>query len=525
MAGLFEAIKDIFFNILVRDPKELQKRKELKKIYDFLKSIKPPYYKASHSLVLPGFANILLEFVKTIKPLCDLLSKTINNENEKLANLYRKHLIENRLTENEQEKIRNLTYENVKERILKTTHPEDELKIIGNEIQEIIKTLSNPQFNNFDLQYNQLEKLSALCKLNYQKLLNLFDSKFQINDLKRKPNFTPITGELILNDLLDIYYVLWGFSPELALEDNLTILYKRLVKTATQDTSIKLKKLVNRLTQILKKHFSQSTILFLIRAIKEDPFFTPETDKEFKQYLSIYKDQLMTQYTQIRDRILRERRENAIQQDIESLFGQADLLIIEGYGKNELEMLQREGFEGFKYVKPMQIIKSFSLAKFEKSIGENVNKLLLEGFFENKMFQNTLSNAYHACSNILPDINKFEEEINGEGKYSIKGIKKYLTSETTKEKAKPIIKRLIDGIDARALSIIDNATNSYYKLATTLTEILNDFKQNSPTYISNIKVIGGVKNREFIASLVNDYNDIVKLIRIMKNFTIIKEKD
>ncbi len=525
MAGLLESIKEIFFNIITRDPKELQKRKELKKIYDFLKTIKPPYYKASHSLVLPGFANILLEFVKTVRPLCDLLSKTINSQNEKLASLYRKHLIESRLSENEQEKIRNLTYESVKERILKTAHPEDELKIIGNEIQEIIKTLSSPQFNSFDLQYNQLEKLSALCKLNYQKLLNLFDSKFQITDLKRKPNFTPTTGELILNDLLDIYYVLWGFNPELALEDNLTILYKRLTKTDKEEASLKLKKIISRLKQLLKKHFSQSTILFLIRAIKEDPFFSPDVDKDFQQYLSIYKEQLMSQYTQIRDRILRERRENAIQQDIESLFGQADLLTIEGYSKNESEMLQREGFEGFKYVKPLQIIKSFSVAKFEKSIGENVNKLLVEGFFENKMFQNTLSNAYHACSEILSNISKFEEEVKGEGKYSINGIKKYLASEATKEKAKPIVKRLIDGIDAKALSIIEESTNSYYKLATTLTEILNDFKQNSPTYISNIKVIGGIKNREFIASLVNDYNDIVKLIRIMKNFTIIREKE
>ncbi len=524
MAGIIELIQDLLDNILTRDPKEIQKKRELRKIYDFLKSIKPQYYKASHSLVLPGFANILLEFVKTIRPLCDLLSKTINNSNEKLANLYKRHLIESRLSEAEQDRIRTLTYEAVKERILQTEHPEEELKIIGNEIQEIIKRLSEPQFNNFDMQYNQLEKLTSLCKINYQKLLNLFDSKFQLNDLKRKPNFTPVTGELIINDLLDIYYILWGFNPAMALQDNLTILYKRLVKADKDETTIKIKKIVNRLDQLLKKHFAQSTILFLIRAIKEDPFFNPEVDREFQQYLNTYKEQLSSQYSQIRDRIMRERRENAIQQDIESLFGQADLLEIEGYNTSIAEMLHKENLESFKYIKPMQITKSFSVAKFEKSINENINKLLVEGFFDNKLFQNSLSDSYHACANVLPSINKFEEEINGNGKYSINGIRKYLSSENTKEKAKPIIKRIIDGIDAKALSIIEESTNAYYKLASSVAEILNDFKQNAPVYISNIKVIGGVKNREFITSLINDYNDMVKFIRIMKNFTIIKTK-
>jgi hypothetical protein len=62
-------------------------------------------------------------------------------------------------------------------------------------------------------------------------------------------------------------------------------------------------------------------------------------------------------------------------------------------------------------------------------------------------------------------------------------------------------------------------------LAGYLLDIINDFKQATPSFVSNIKALGGTKNREFAADLANAYNDLVKLTRIMKNFIVVKSLD
>ena len=75
MAGLIERIKSIFDTLLIRDPKELQRRRELRKIHDYLKSLKPSYYKQSSGEVLPAFAVILLDFARILRPICELLGE------------------------------------------------------------------------------------------------------------------------------------------------------------------------------------------------------------------------------------------------------------------------------------------------------------------------------------------------------------------------------------------------------------------------------------------------------------------
>jgi len=522
MAGLIDAIRDLMDNLFHRDPKQIQKRKELRRIADYLKSVRPAYYKPGNPLVLPGFAAILYDFTKLLLPIYNLLSKTIANADPKLSALYKNYLVQSRLPEKERNKLKTFTYELIQERILNSVSPESELKLIGNEFQSIIKLFSTPEFGNFDIEYNQLEKLKSLCSLDYEKILNLFDSKLRLSSPKYKPSFSPVPAEDIINDILDIYYLIWGFEISLGIEKNLLLLLERFKKTNTEEFKFGIKKIINRLQQLLKKHLSPTTLLFLIRAIKEDPFFTPPVDKEMHFYLETYKKKLTDQFQHIRDRIMRERREDAIAQDLKSLFGNAELLKVQGYSEEFNDILSEDGFETFKYIKPLMIVKSFSVGKFERNIRENVNKLIVEGYFESEAFQNKLSNLYYTCEKIMNGIIEFEEELTGESKSSIKSMEKYIHLYHTGKNVAPLLNRVIQSVNSKAFSIIDNTTNLFYKLASIILEIVNDYKQNTPSYISNLKVIGGVNNREFMGNVVKDYNDLIKFVRIMKNFIILE---
>ena len=58
----------------------------------------------------------------------------------------------------------------------------------------------------------------------------------------------------------------------------------------------------------------------------------------------------------------------------------------------------------------------------------------------------------------------------------------------------------------------------------TLTELLEDAKQHSPLIVSNIKVIGGDRNAEFLATLADDQRAMGRFIEVMRHFTVIRKE-
>ena len=83
------------------------------------------------------------------------------------------------------------------------------------------------------------------------------------------------------------------------------------------------------------------------------------------------------------------------------------------------------------------------------------------------------------------------------------------------------INKIVDTLNVRVRKMVDEGTSHFYKLADLLKDVLSDHKSANPTFVSNIRIIGGEGNRDFVAVLRRCHNDIVKFVRIMKNFAVI----
>ncbi len=57
-------------------------------------------------------------------------------------------------------------------------------------------------------------------------------------------------------------------------------------------------------------------------------------------------------------------------------------------------------------------------------------------------------------------------------------------------------------------------------MATLLRQAVEDSRARSPEKISNIRVIAGERNAQFIASLIHGYGDIRRLLKIIKRFAV-----
>jgi len=412
----------------------------------------------------------------------------------------------------------------MKERVLNAENPDKELERISKEFIDFQRNITDQKLGALNDEFSHLDKLISLCRFDWEQFFGLFDSSVNLSAHRYKPNFSPVDGKKAVPSLMDLYFILATLTLQRGIETNTAALMERLNPSKADDFKPKLNKLLIRMDKLLNTQITPELILNILKAIKEDPFLSPDVDTEKPNYLEDYKKRLSNHFNKIRDRIQRERNENAIEQDLQSMLGGADLLRIEGYSDEQNQRLNAKKLNSFSHVKPIRILKSFAVAKFEKLLRDQIKRLLAEGFFDNRSFLSKLSDNYYKCEKTIENIASFEEFLKENQHAGLPALEKYLNKQEQGANMKQPINKIVDNINLQAKNIIEQETTSYYRLASMLQEIIQDHKKRTPELIGNIKTIAGNNNQEFMGQIVAGYNATVKFIRIMKRFTILQQK-
>jgi hypothetical protein len=521
--SIWKYIWNLLSNLFNWDPKEGEKKKELRKMSQYLLSISPPYYRQSTKQVLPGFARVLYEYAYYLQFIRELFQKTIHHNDHKLAERFHNYLIECHLPENEQLKHHHFAYEELYARLVNALSPREEINKINHEFKEYIKLFDKPEFDVIDNHLNELNKFSTLCQHNFNNFLVMFDPHITISHKKRKPSFNPVQGFHIIPDLLDLYFIIADFSLSSCIEQNIFLLIERLKPKNSDNVKDKMKTILRRIDVIQKKYLKPSLLLALLRVIKNDPAFTADINEEKIPYLKHHTDKLNSQFTKNMNRLLKEVNENALMKEIDALLGSRQLVPISGYNDTENDFLQRHGLHTFNYVKPLTILKNFIISHYGKKEIALITKLLFEGFFENKLFRNNISEVFNGCNDSLGRITEFEKSLLVDETSPLSRIHHIFEGKGHTETDSEDFAILIDVIDKKAGGILEKETNLFYSLSSHLFEIIDDSKKKSPSIVSNIRVIGGNNNSDLIKSLTECYEHINKLISIIQNFTIIQD--
>ena len=520
MGTLRQAVQDLLFSIFSNNPEEADRRRALRKLHQDLSGINPAYIERGGEQVLPGFATVVYNFTLALQPVCQILRQTLDNDNPKLGDRFRDALVEGHLPEPLRDRRTSFSYDSMVERLASFASLDDEIRKLDRDFDAFTKQLATPALASFDAKFTQLEQLAALCRHNFVRLLALFDPAIKTITADTRANFQGVQASKAENELLDIYFLLSGLDMSQGVEVNMSLLLDRLGSAGSIESKDKVKRAVTRLDRMLKRQLSPLALVNLIRASRKDPYFVPESDREMKVYLASYRDRVKRQYQRDRDRIIRERRENSVTREIKGLFNEAELLALRGYDEETARTLHEDGYSTFSHVRGLQVLKSFTALRFEQAMKERVNKLMVEGYFEDKSYLTSLSNLFYGCSGILESISGFEDSLVDGGRVSVAAIHRY--REKPSKQTAAALNKLVDQINGRANKLIEEGTNLFYNLTNMLLDVINDYKQQAPVHVTNIKVISGTGNREFIGALVQEYNESIKFIRVMKNFTVLR---
>lgn len=521
--GFLASLELFFSRLFARDPEEARKRAELKRIHLFLAEHRPPYYRPKQNLILPGFANSVFSFAASLKPLAELARATVANSDVRVSQRYFDYLIDCRLSPQARERKAALTFDEMLDRVTSALDSDHEIELISQEFQSLLREIEGlgPRETNYEL--SEVDRFIELCRHDYERVLGLFDPGVSLDSADRRPEFAPVDAEQILPELIDFYYVTEGFFFSDSLRQSLVRLLERKNSSGVDDArKRKVEKICSQLEKLLAERLDKETLLALIRAAKGDPVYTPSTPRDRRDFVDSYRKRLAQQFEHDRDRIQRERHENAISADIRNLFGEAEILEVEGYDEDADSYLRKESPTSFTWIKPVRILKTFVAQVYDPILKEAVKRILVEGYFENKNYQNNLANILYQCERCGARIAEFEQQMTGSGRISIVAMKRYVEEMRRGKDIAPFLSRLVDAINAKAKEIVEDEAVLFAMLGDALTELLADYRKSSPDLVTNIRTFAGGRNREIMGQILAGRDRINLLVKVMRNFTFVR---
>jgi hypothetical protein len=523
MASVFEYLQDFFFMLFSRDPRGTDRRRALRVLAEKLRQVQPPVYRRSAGgQLLPAFGYNLLQLSYLLAPLDELFQKTLYSEDARLAERFRQHLAVARLPEAQARRLPEFGLQAMRQRTLASAGPIKELDKIDQEFQQLLAAFSAAEFYSFDLDFMAMDRLASLCRHDLGAMFKLFEPGFNPAQKGRKPNFQPIPAKKALKELLDLYFILAGIQLSDGVEANLFALLDRLEHERSGTARERVRTVLARLEKLLERELAPALLVSLIRVIQEDPEANPRAVSEEQASLQAIRAGLAAGFQQDRDRLQREINENTIGSDLRTLFGGAEPLEVPGYSEALARELSSRNYDSFARVKPLAILKSFILAHFEKSLRDPLKRLLVEGTFAEKVFELNFNNTFYGCEGLYGRLRQLEDALQS-GSLAAEKLAKFLQMHDQGKPVAPLVAKTVETIEQDVRKLVEEGCNSFYNLHVLLGELLEDAKQKAPTLISNVKEVMGRPGKDSLAALAAAQANLQLFIKIMRNFTEIRE--
>jgi hypothetical protein len=515
MAGLFDNLADFFEGLFSSDPEALRVKRALRDQAETLIGVRPAVFAVKSEQLLPGFAQSWGQVNALLQPLRDLFDKTLSNPDRKIQDLSLGYVIESILSGDLAERRVALAYEAVRDRLARSGDPKREAQLVAAEASALYADYKKQDTEALQMNFEALFRLRALTGQNLVPMLLHFGH----DAAKNSQHYRAVDGDEVLTDLLDLYYVVEGLDIGPGVEGLLGLLLERVGPAKAAENRRKTGQLLNRLRDLMRGPCSPRVTLSLIRVLKHDPEAQPEVQKFPERVVQSYASGLTERFTRDRDRALREQSESNLEADIAALFPGTPLLPLTIYNQDTSEQFEGAGLPGLSAVKPLQILRSFCFAVLKTGYLDSVKKVVLGGAFAEKDWGEKLGDWLYASDEVLAHIEAFDHGLEEDTKIGLPVFEKYLSG---KVPVSPVTRQLVDKLNRAALNVLEEEARVLSQLAARVQEILNDYKNPQPTFVVNIKGLGGKDQRAMLEGLVTGYNKTVQLLKILKHFIVVK---
>ncbi len=524
---LLTIFQDLFGFLFASSSPEYARKLQIKNLKNGLRLIDPPIYRQD-GFLLTSFPAALHQLYHILQPVRELLHETIASADKRLSEKYTDFLFELIMPEEQRAVIASLTFAKRSEALAASMlDPERVIEDQGKQFAQVLKFLESPAMRSAEVIFDKLFALADFCDFNFNGFFACFDPAFQAHEGKdttvENPSFNPVDVAEIIPSMLDLYYLLSRLEVQRGIADILAILEaKRKGTHPSEETKNRMYKLFQAVNWLLDNRLNQKWVLSIIRLTKDDPDFKPEVPVKKTEHLALYRNRRTEFFHSDSRKLLKERQDTEILKLITDTFGSTDLERLSGYNEDTNLLLQEFTQFSLEWIHPLQIIKTFALRYFNPRFRQILHSVVVEGYFNNRSLQSSLSSAFFYCDSIPKKSKEFEAMFEENHPCSIKILTGYLTELKKGMDFEKPLRKMVDNMNGHAKAFVQQAVNQYTEVFNFSLLIIEDFKKTTPDYITNIRTLAhSTKNSESFAALEKEIGVYRNFLEIMKKYAIV----
>jgi hypothetical protein len=524
---LATVIRDFLESLFASSSPEMAKARQLRQLSADLKKIDPPMYRADGFLLQP-FAAALYQIYQKAAPVREILAATVLSPDRRVAEKYRDYLIELAFTPEQRKARAAATFaERSAALALQPAGAERLIDEQGRQFGLFLKQLDSRNVQQVNVLLDRVCALGDFCAFNFNGFFANFDPAFKAHEGQDTTvgtpsfRFAPIAD--IVPALLDLYYVLAGLEISEPVIDVVSILdAKRNNEPLGDETRGRVAKNLNFLVTLLRDKLGTPLLLSILRVAKEDPAFKPERQATKTDFVAAYKTRLTDYFGGESVKLLKDREESDIRGLLSATFGSVALETTEGYNDATNSLVQEFTPFSLQWVRPLEIIKTFTVRYFEPHFRQVLRAIVVEGYFANRTFQSSISASYYFCEAVTAKLSEFEALFGDNQTCSVKILTGYLTEmEKGMDFEKPL-RQMIDNMNGHAKALIQQSVDAYASVFNFCALIIGDNKKTVPEAITNIRTLTtSLKNADSYASLEKELGVFRNFLEIMKKYAIV----
>ena len=527
LSNLIRYIKEFLYSLFYLSEEEISSQNALRNIVQELKQCKYPVYRNDNT-VLAGLPMIIYEIYRISLTFKHILLDTICSNDIRLSAFFLDKLVESSFSDNQKILKENLSFSSRMEKIsdLMREDFDQKLKDQTNEFDELLFSLTDPVFRAVDVKINKLFAFFDFCSFQFNTFFAYFDPGFNTivntDSVRDHYNFENVDGMAVLQEILDLDYLIRNISVDEQLVDGILFLNSVLPQDKQVD-EVYIKKNLKNFFSKLENSLGKDTLKNIAKLIKKDPKFEDKT-KSPRVFSEIeeYKARFTANFSADTKKILKLRQDVQMSSLISGLFGDIEILKLDVYNEDLNNKIQTLSGLSLDWIKPLEILKTYTKNFFEPSIEPFLRELLVEGLFEDKKMKSGFAANYYYCSAVADKIDELEKVMYGKNESSIELIRGYLTRiEAGGDFERPLSK-IIDEINLRAKKFLEDSGKHYLDLLKFCKLIIKDTYRPVPESVHNItSMINSTKNKDRFAVFANGMENFEKMIELLKKYVVI----
>ncbi|HRS03583.1 MAG TPA: DUF5312 family protein [Treponema sp.] len=483
---------------------ESEKRRQLKQIARDITKNKYKFYKVRGEEVQPIFAKLFYDIYKILSPAQVFL------QNADKSNQLKQIVIETFLDKPMLELQERLSEESIKERAKNTTI-KDLVQQLNSDLTNFMAGFDGERSSSIDRCYNQILTFVQLVNFDYFFLLKKFDANISERNFTYKPQFEPIRGEYISDDIKDFLEILYAIDFDQDWKQAFTALknYKGVEVVAVDQW--------NKLVNVFRDLKRSGIFELMVRHIDKNPAWLPKPNIPNEYILDAYLQKIRTQVEVLIQQLVQERRNAKIDELAKLIFGTSAVSRLKNYTEKANVSFQKKMLGGFIHIQGLNYLKAFLLDFFKKDIRELCDLLLVRGQWSTNILSQQLSESYHEIMTISDKLITFDDSLADDGDMGGRLRIAIAKADRDKEQVK-YVRTLLKGINDEALKFITLSAQNLIIIGKNLKQVLEDYQRNPHELIINWKDIENSSEKPIDQRITEIYKVIYYFVQLMQFF-------